>query len=258
MAQFEHEPVAMRPNVNLYGHDLSLPPIGLSTLFTSDKEVTPETVYEITVKDLFQRYEKLVIFGIPGAYTPVCTMEHCPTFVQHIGKFKAQGINVACLSTDNAFVLGAFFKFLKLDKAGIIMLSDPYGKFLESIGKVQREPMKSLTLCSTRFAMYVVNGRVRAVTEGDVERTGALGILKEIEANFTPSDKIEWEQNSKKPAIQVGMEKVMEKASDAYHSILRGSSREETQSDKHPPVGAGLGAKHEAALGDKEDYPYTK
>jgi len=246
----------MRPNVNLYGHDLSLPPIGLCTLFTSDKEVTPESVYEITVKDLFQRYDKLVIFGIPGAYTPVCTMEHCPTFVEHIGKFKVQGINVACLSTDNAFVMGAFFKHLKLDKAGIIMLCDPYAKFLECIGQVQKDPMKSLGFCSKRFAMYVVNGRVRAFTEGDVERTGALGILKEIETKFTPSEKIEWEQNSKKPFIQSGMEKVMEKASDAYHSIVSGLSREETEKQTRP----GLGGEHEAALGNlnKEDYPYSK
>jgi peroxiredoxin len=254
MALFHHEPVEMRPNVNLYGHDLSLPPIGLCTLFTSDKEVTPESVYEITIKDLFQRYDKFVIFGIPGAFTPVCTMEHCPTFVQYMGKFKEQGITVGCLSTDNAFVLGAFAKHLKLDKAGIMMLSDPYGRFLEAIGRVQKEPMKSLGLCSTRFAMYVVNGRVRAVTEGDVESTGALGILREIETKLSPSEKIDWEQNTKKPAIQSGMEKVFEKASDAYHSIV-GSAREETAHEKGPR----LGAEQEAALGNKaHGYPYSK
>jgi peroxiredoxin len=115
--------------------------------------------------------KKVVMFALPGAFTPTCSAKHLPGFVEHLGKFKSQGIEVACLSVNDPFVMKAWSEAQKAD--GITMLADGNGTFTKALGLEMDGSGYGLGQRCQRFALYAENGVVKSLA---VEKPGAFEV----------------------------------------------------------------------------------
>ncbi len=94
---------------------------------------TKDGVQTITTDELFKG-KKVVVFALPGAFTPTCSAKHLPGFVNHFNELKGKGVDtVACLSVNDAFVMSAWGKDQNVgDK--VMMLADGNGDFTKAVG----------------------------------------------------------------------------------------------------------------------------
>jgi len=115
--------------------------------------------------------KKVVMFALPGAFTPTCSAKHLPGFVQSLDKFKAQGVEVACLSVNDPFVMKAWSDAQKAD--GITMLADGNGTFTKALGLEMDGSGYGLGQRCQRFALYAENGVVKSLA---VEKPGAFEV----------------------------------------------------------------------------------
>jgi len=99
-------------------------------------------VQAITTNELFDN-KKVVLFAVPGAFTPTCSAKHLPGYVEKMGEFSKKGIEVACLSVNDAFVMGAWAKNQDVPE-NLHMLADGNGEFTKAMG---------LELDATAFGM---------------------------------------------------------------------------------------------------------
>jgi cytochrome c peroxidase len=107
---------------------------------------------------------KVVIFAVPGAYTPTCTNNHVPSFVRTKGDFDAKGVDeIICISVNDPFVLGAWGETTGAAAAGITLLGDPQSAFTKAIGMDFDAPPAGLIGRSQRYAMVVEDGKVRVL-----------------------------------------------------------------------------------------------
>jgi peroxiredoxin len=122
--------------------------------------------------DLFSG-KKVVVFALPGAFTPTCSAKHLPGFVQHADDFKKKGVDaIACISVNDAFVMGAWGENQSVgDK--VLMLADGNGDFTRALGLEFDGSKFGMGKRSQRFAMIVDNG---VVTHLDVEEPGAFSV----------------------------------------------------------------------------------
>ena len=100
---------------------------------------------------------KVVLFGLPGAFTSTCSKLHLPGYVANADKIKAKGIdNIFCLSVNDPFVMNAW---AEANNAGgkITMLSDPYLLFTKAIGAEVDRNSKGMGIRSNRYAMVIQN-----------------------------------------------------------------------------------------------------
>ena len=100
---------------------------------------------------------KVILFGLPGAFTSTCSKLHLPGYVANAGKIKAKGIdNIFCLSVNDPFVMNAWGE--ANNAAGkITMLSDPYLLFTKAIGAEVDRNSKGMGIRSNRYAMVIEN-----------------------------------------------------------------------------------------------------
>ena len=100
---------------------------------------------------------KIVLFGLPGAFTSTCSKLHLPGFVANADKIKAKGIkNIFCLSANDPYVMNAWGEINNTgDK--IKMLSDPYLLFTKAIGAEVDRNSKGMGIRSNRYAMIIEN-----------------------------------------------------------------------------------------------------
>lgn len=120
----------------------------------------PETVYlsDLTVG------RKVVIFGLPGAFTGTCTTQHVPSFISTIDALKAKGAaDVICVSVNDAFVMDEWAKQTGAAAAGIVMVADATGDFTREIGMNFDAPSVGLYGRSRRYAMIADDGVVTAM-----------------------------------------------------------------------------------------------
>lgn len=104
---------------------------------------------------------KVVIFAVPGAYTPTCHSAHVPSFVRTKDDFGAKGVDeIICISVNDPFVLKAWGADTGATDAGITMLGDPGGAFTKAIGMDFDAPPVGLHGRSKRYAMLVEDGKV--------------------------------------------------------------------------------------------------
>jgi glutaredoxin/glutathione-dependent peroxiredoxin len=115
--------------------------------------------------------KRVVMFALPGAFTPTCSAKHLPGFVQNLGKFKAQGVEVACLSVNDPFVMKAWSEQQKAE--GITMLADGNGSFTKALGLEMDGSGYGLGQRCQRFALYADNGVVKSLF---VEKPGAFEV----------------------------------------------------------------------------------
>ncbi|WP_298974469.1 peroxiredoxin [uncultured Roseobacter sp.] len=104
---------------------------------------------------------KVVIFAVPGAYTPTCHSAHVPSFVRTKDQFDAKGVDeIICVSVNDPFVLKAWGEVTGATAAGITMLGDTESAFTKSIGMEFDAPPAGLLSRSKRYAMLVEDGKV--------------------------------------------------------------------------------------------------
>lgn len=125
---------------------------------------------------------KVVIFAVPGAFTPTCHSAHVPSFIRTKGQFDAKGVDeIICVSVNDPFVMKAWGEATGATAAGITMLSDPESAFTTGIGMNFDAPPAGLIARSKRYAMLVEDGTVTLLQEeenpGVCEVSGGEGLL---------------------------------------------------------------------------------
>lgn len=110
--------------------------------------------------------KKVVIFGLPGAYTGTCTTAHVPSFIRTKDQFADKGVDeIICISVNDPFVMGAWGDSTGATEAGIAMMGDAGGAFTKAIGMDFTAPPVGLFGRSKRYAMVVDDGVVTALGE---------------------------------------------------------------------------------------------
>jgi peroxiredoxin (alkyl hydroperoxide reductase subunit C) len=122
----------------------------------------------------FLKNKKVIIFGLPGAYTSVCSAKHLPGYVKNYEKIRDKGIDlVICISVNDPFVMNAWGKENNVgDK--ILMVGDPFLNFTKAIGADVDKSARGLGIRSNRYTMLVDNLKVIKLQEE--EDTGACEI----------------------------------------------------------------------------------
>jgi peroxiredoxin len=126
----------------------------------------------VTTSELFDG-KKVVVFALPGAFTPTCSAKHLPGFIQNSDAIHQKGVDtIACLSVNDAFVMGAWG-----DSQGagskVVMLADGNGDFTRQLGLEMDATKFGMGQRSKRYAMVVDNGVVK---ELNVEEPGAFAV----------------------------------------------------------------------------------
>ena len=131
----------------------------------------------ISTDDIFNG-KKVVLFAVPGAFTPTCSAAHLPGFVVNIDAIKAKGVDsVACLSVNDAFVMDAWSKAQNAEQ--LLMLADGNADFTQAIDLVLDGSGFGMGTRSKRYAMIVDDAKVThiAVDEKGFELSSAEAIL---------------------------------------------------------------------------------
>lgn len=108
--------------------------------------------------------KKVVIFAVPGAYTPTCSSAHMPSFVRTADQLRAKGVDeIICVSVNDVFVLKSWGEAMAANGAGIHCLADGDSAFTKAIGMDFTAPPVGLIDRSKRYAMIVDDGKVTAL-----------------------------------------------------------------------------------------------
>ena len=134
-------------------------------------------------KDVLKN-KKTIIFGLPGAYTSVCSAKHLPGYVNMHQQYKDKGIDqIICLSVNDPFVMYAWGKENDVDDK-IIMIGDPFLNFTKAIGAEIDKSGRGLGIRSNRYTMLVDNMKVIKLQEekdtGSCEISAAENFFKLI------------------------------------------------------------------------------
>lgn len=126
---------------------------------------------------------KVVLFGLPGAFTPTCSMNHLPGFLAAYDDLKAQGVDtIACTSVNDIFVMKAWAKASEAE-GKITMLADGNGEFAKALGLDMDLTAAGMGHRSQRYSMIVENGVVKSLnveTERGVNVSGAETIMQQL------------------------------------------------------------------------------
>ena len=125
----------------------------------------------MSTEDIFAG-KKVVLFAVPGAFTPTCSMAHLPGYVVHADSIKAKGVDtIACVSVNDAFVMDAWGQNKNAEE--LLMLADGNGDLTAALGLTMDGSGFGLGQRSQRYAMIVENG---TVTKLSVEAPGKLEV----------------------------------------------------------------------------------
>lgn len=126
---------------------------------------------------------KVVLFAVPGAFTPTCSNNHMPGFLTHLDAIKAKGVDtIACTSVNDVHVMNAWAKHAGAD-GKIIMLADGNATFAKACGLEKDLDVAGMGLRSSRYSMIVDNGVVKTLNVEDksgVNVSGAETILEQL------------------------------------------------------------------------------
>ncbi|HVV64120.1 MAG TPA: peroxiredoxin [Rhizomicrobium sp.] len=126
----------------------------------------------VKTDDLFAG-KKVVVFGLPGAFTPTCSAKHLPGFIQNADAIRRKGVDaIACVSVNDAFVMGAWGE---QQGAGdkVMMLADGNGEFARALGLEMDASRFGMGQRVQRFSMMVDDGVVKAL---NIEEPGAFSV----------------------------------------------------------------------------------
>jgi peroxiredoxin len=140
-------------------------------------------VQALSTGDLF-RGRKIVLFSVPGAFTPTCSERHLPGFVAQYDAFRQRGVDVACIAVNDAFVMGAWGKAHNVPE-GLLMLADGNGDFMRALGLEMDATRFGMGLRGKRFALYAEDGVVKQLAveaPGEFKVSSAEAMLDAIPA----------------------------------------------------------------------------
>ena len=127
--------------------------------------------------------KKIVIFALPGAFTPTCSAKHVPGYVEHCNAIKAKGVDeIWCISVNDPFVMGAWGRDQKVGKK-IRMMADGSAEFTKKLGLELDLTARGFGVRSDRYAMIVEDGVVKSLDReapGKFEVSDAASILKKL------------------------------------------------------------------------------
>src|SRR3954452_1020794 len=135
---------------------------------------TPEGPKETSTDEVFKG-KKVVLFAVPGAFTPTCSVKHLPSFVQNAEALKAKGVDtIACIAVNDAFVMGAWGKDQNTgDK--VQMIADGSANFAKALGLEMDITARGMGVRSQRYALVAEDGKV---THLGVEAPGGFEASK--------------------------------------------------------------------------------
>jgi len=146
------------------------------------KQLTAEGLGEVSTDELFAG-RSVVLFSVPGAYTPTCSKEHLPGFVDKAEDIKSKGVDeIVCLSVNDPFVMQAWGSEHDAD-GKVRMLADWNGAFTEALGLSQDISAAGLGVRGKRFSMRVKDGVVETLDVEDgkgVTVSGAASCLSKL------------------------------------------------------------------------------
>lgn len=121
------------------------------------RAVTPDAIRDVTTDELFAG-KRVVLFGVPGAFTPTCSARHLPGFVEHAAAIRAKGVDeVVCLAVNDPFVLQAWAKDRQVGEA-VLLLSDGNGELTRALGLELDGTALGMGHRSKRYALVARNG----------------------------------------------------------------------------------------------------
>lgn len=110
------------------------------------------------------RARRVVIFAVPGAFTPTCDSAHLPSFIRTAAAFRAKGVDeIICVSVNDPHVMRQWGRLSGANEAGIVMLADPAAEFTQAIDMAYSVPARGMLNRSRRYAMLVEDGVVKAL-----------------------------------------------------------------------------------------------
>ncbi len=135
---------------------------------------TPDGPKELSTEELFGG-KTVVLFAVPGAFTPTCSARHLPGFLQNLDALKAKSVDtVACVAVNDPFVMQAWAKDQGVD-GRITMLADGSGAFTRSLGLELDLTARGLGVRSQRYAMVTRDGKVTSLA---VEPPGGFEVSR--------------------------------------------------------------------------------
>ncbi len=145
--------------------------------------MTDDGPQAISTGELFAG-KKIVLFGLPGAFTPTCSAKHVPGYVQNADALKAKGVNaIACMSVNDAFVMGAWGQNQNAgDK--VMMLADGSAEYTDQLGLTLDLSARGMGKRCTRFSMLVDDGVVKSLNiednPGEAAASSAETMLEQV------------------------------------------------------------------------------
>jgi len=137
---------------------------------------------DVTTKDVFAG-KKVVVFALPGAFTPTCSSSHVPRYNELAEEFKRRGVDtIACVSVNDAFVMDEWCKAQEADK--VQFLPDGNGEFSEKMGMLVDKANLGFGKRSWRYSMLVDDGVVKTINiedaPGKCDISGGQALLGQI------------------------------------------------------------------------------
>jgi len=146
------------------------------------KHMTKDGPQNITTEQLFAG-KKVVVFSVPGAFTPTCDAKHLPGFVQHAADFKAKGIDtVACMAVNDVFVMNAWGKASNVGD-NVLMLADGNAEYAKALGLELNASGFGMGIRGQRFAIVVNDGVVKGLFvegPGEFKVSSAEHVLSQL------------------------------------------------------------------------------
>jgi peroxiredoxin len=118
-----------------------------------------EGVENVDTRGLFEG-RKIVMFAVPGAFTPTCSERHLPGYIEHLARFRERGIEVACMAVNDPFVMQAWARSQGVPDE-LTMLADGNGEFTRALGLELDASAYGMGIRARRFALYSDHGVVK-------------------------------------------------------------------------------------------------
>ncbi|MDR7194800.1 peroxiredoxin [Luteimonas terrae] len=153
-----------------------------------------DTIPEVTLKHIHDGVrvvdtptlftgKQVVLFAVPGAFTPTCSEHHLPGFVEHFAAFRKRGIDVICIAVNDPFVMQAWGESVGVPE-GLQMVSDGNGDLVKAMGLEMDASAYGMGLRAKRFALYADDGVVKQLfveAPGEFKVSSAEHVLAHLD-----------------------------------------------------------------------------